>query len=151
MSRPSRILTCTDFSDASEPAMRRAATMASDAGAELHLVHVMNPSAFIPPQMVVEFPDTAIAEVEKDVGARLEALRARLLDALPPEKVVCAVLSHPNAASAITEYAEEHGIDTIVIGSHGRTGLERWLIGSVAEKVVRHARCDVFVIRSKSD
>ncbi|MEF8828681.1 MAG: universal stress protein [Halolamina sp.] len=50
-------------------------------------------------------------------------------------------------ARAIVDYAEEHDVDQIVIGSHGRTGITRVLLGSVAEKVVRRAPCPVTVVR----
>ena len=50
-------------------------------------------------------------------------------------------------AKAICDYAETHGVDLIIVGSHGRGGVERWLIGSVAERVVRHATCNVYVVR----
>ena len=50
-------------------------------------------------------------------------------------------------AKAICDYAESHGINLIVVGSHGRGGVERWLLGSVAERVVRHATCNVYVVR----
>lgn len=50
-------------------------------------------------------------------------------------------------ARGIVDYAEEHDVDTIVVGSHGRTGVSRILLGSVAEKVVRRAPCKVTVVR----
>ena len=149
MSRPSRILTCTDFSEASMVALRRAAALARDTGAEVHLFHVINPSAFIPPQAVVQFADDAIVEITKNLEAKLRETRDAIFAELGTERVEVAILSLPSAASAITDYADEHGIDTIVIGSHGRTGIDRWLIGSVAEKVVRHAKCDVLVVRAR--
>ena len=151
MSRPSRILTCTDFSDASLGALRRAAALARNTGADVHLVHVINPSTFIPPQAFVQFADDTIMEITKSLEAKLGQTRDDVFAGLGPARVTCAVLSHPSAASAITEYAEEHGVDTIVVGSHGRTGLDRWLIGSVAEKVVRHAKCDVLVVRGRHE
>lgn len=50
-------------------------------------------------------------------------------------------------ARGIAEYAEEHGVDHVVVGSHGRTGMSRILLGSVAEKVVRRSPCPVTVVR----
>lgn len=148
MARHTRILTCTDFSEASTPALRRAVALAADGRSEFLLTHVINPSAFIPPQAVVQFSDDTITEVKSILGQKLEEARTEFCGDLPEDKVKTAILSHPSAATAITEYAEEVGADLIVIGSHGRTGLTRMLIGSVAEKVVRHAKCDVLVVRS---
>lgn len=150
MARHTRILTCTDFSDASAPALRRAAALAADGEAEILLTHVINPSAFIPPQAVVQFSDESVTAVKDSLRKQLDETRATLFADLPAEKVKTAILSHPSAASAITEYADEEAADLIVIGSHGRTGLTRMLIGSVAEKVVRHAHCDVLVVRSNA-
>ncbi len=147
MARHSRILTCTDFSDASKPALLRAAALAAGGDAEVLLTHVINPSAFIPPQAVVQFSDDSLNEMKASLLKRLEETRAELFSAIPAGKVTTKILSHPSAASAITEYADEEKVDLIVIGSHGRTGLTRMLIGSVAEKVVRHAHCDVLVVR----
>jgi nucleotide-binding universal stress UspA family protein len=61
--------------------------------------------------------------------------------------VELAVIADHAPARAICDYAESHGVDLIVLGSHGRGGMERWLIGSVAERVVRHAACNVYVVR----
>jgi nucleotide-binding universal stress UspA family protein len=57
-------------------------------------------------------------------------------------------VSFGNAGFRISEYAQEIGADLIVIPSHGRTGIERMLIGSVAERVVQHSHCPVLVLRS---
>ncbi|MFT5358234.1 MAG: universal stress protein A, partial [Polyangiales bacterium] len=52
-----------------------------------------------------------------------------------------------SAAATICDYAKQHAVDYIVLATHGRTGLKHMLLGSVAEKVVRHASCSVFVVR----
>ena len=62
-------------------------------------------------------------------------------------EVDVAVVEDHAPARAICDYAENHDVDLIVVGSHGRGGMERWLIGSVAERVVRHAAADVYVVR----
>lgn len=52
------------------------------------------------------------------------------------------------AASAIAEFVEEHSTDLVCMSTHGRTGLERFFMGSVAEKVVRHVRCPVLTVKA---
>ena len=62
------------------------------------------------------------------------------------ESVDLVTVEHASAPLAICDYADKHGVDLIVIGTHGRTGMTRLMIGSVAEKVVRHAGCAVLVV-----
>lgn len=56
-------------------------------------------------------------------------------------------LLHGDPATQIVQFAEDEGVDLIVMGTHGRTGLKHLLMGSVAEHVLRHARCPVLVVR----
>ena len=64
-------------------------------------------------------------------------------------KVKTALVVSESPAKGIVDYAEKEGVDLIVISTHGRTGLRRMMIGSVAERVVRHAHCPVLTLRSK--
>jgi nucleotide-binding universal stress UspA family protein len=105
------------------------------------LIYISDPQAFIPPQTILESPS------ETDETAHRGEL-AKLRDQhLAGTEVEIAVLADHAPAKAICEYAEKHGVDLIVVGSHGRGGMERWLIGSVAERVVRHATSNVYVVR----
>ena len=61
------------------------------------------------------------------------------------------ILRDESPAHAITSYAEKIGADLIIIATHGRTGLKHLLIGSVAERVVRHSAVPVLTLRSKAD
>jgi nucleotide-binding universal stress UspA family protein len=135
------ILACIDFSDQSVQALDEVAAHARAHGSQITLLHVADPQAFIPPQAVLE---PAAVTDRADHEAALETLRdAHLADF----SVDVAVLEDHATARAICEYADENGVDLIVVGSHGRGGMERWLIGSVAERVVRHASANVLVIR----
>ena len=135
------ILACIDFSEHSTRALAEVGEYARANGSRVTLVHVSDPQGFIPPQAVLE-PLSAT-----DQGAR-EAGLAKLRDEhLADVEVELAVVADHAPAKAICEYAEEHGVDLIVVGSHGRGGMERWLIGSVAERVVRHATTNVYVVR----
>ena len=135
------ILACIDFSEHSTAALADVGEYARANGSKVTLIHIADPQAFIPPQAVVE-PDSATDEAAHE--AELAALRDTHLAEL---EVELAVVEDHAPARAICDYASAHGVDLIVVGSHGRGGMERWLIGSVAERVVRHAGVNVFVVR----
>ena len=135
------ILACIDFSEHSTRALAEVGEYARANGSRVTLVHVSDPQGFIPPQAVLE-PPSATAEGSHE--ARLATLRD---EHLADVEVDLVVLADHAPAKAICEYAEGHGVDLIVVGSHGRGGMERWLIGSVAERVVRHATANVYVVR----
>ena len=135
------ILACVDFSEHSTRALAEVGEYARANGSKVTLVYVSDPQGFIPPQAILEpAPQTDEAAHQ----AELAKLRDRHLSDVP---VGLAVIADHAPARAICDYAENHGVDLIVLGSHGRGGMERWLIGSVAERVVRHAACNVYVVR----
>jgi nucleotide-binding universal stress UspA family protein len=118
------ILCATDFSASSEAATRVALDYARHFGARLHLLHV------------------AWAGADPKVPPLLEGLKEEAARGVP---ILTAVESGAPAAR-IVQYAERHGIDLIVLGTHGRTGVTRALLGSVAERVVRTAPCPVLTV-----
>jgi nucleotide-binding universal stress UspA family protein len=135
------ILACVDFSEHSTRALAEVGEYARANGSKVTLIYISDPQAFIPPQTILESPS------ETDETAHRGEL-AKLRDQhLAGTEVEIAVLADHAPAKAICEYAEKHGVDLIVVGSHGRGGMERWLIGSVAERVVRHATSNVYVVR----
>lgn len=117
------ILLATDFSPASEPAAQVARDYARRLGARAHLVHVAT-------------------DGDADAAPRLTGLAATFA----PAPTVTRVLAGRTPAAAIVAYAREHGIGLIVLGTHGRTGMSRVLLGSVAERVVRTAPCPVLTV-----
>jgi len=120
-----QILFATDFSACSENAVRIAHDYARQFGARLHLYHVGWPATDpVAPPFLKKLAD----DLGKDVP------------------VVTAIESGIPAAELITKYAERNRVDLIVLGTHGRTGFSRALIGSVAERVVRTARCPVLTV-----
>jgi nucleotide-binding universal stress UspA family protein len=133
------ILACVDFSEQSTRSLAGVGEYARANSSKVTLIHISDPYAFIPPQAVLEG-----ASDETSHRAELGKLRDQHLADIGVE---IAVLADPAPAKAICEYAESHGVDLIVVGSHGRGGMERWLIGSVAERVVRHATTNVYVVR----
>ena len=135
------ILACIDFSEHSTRALAEVGEYARANGSKVTLLHVSDPQAFIPPQAILEpAPKTDDAAHRTELGK----LRDQYLPDVPVE---LEVIADHAPAKAICDHAERHGVDLIVVGSHGRGGMERWLIGSVAERVVRHAVSNVYVVR----
>jgi len=135
------ILGCVDFSEHSTRALDEVGEYARANGSKVTLIHISDTQAFIPPQSILEQASSTNQPAHR---AELAKLRDQHLADV---EVELAVLSDHAPAKAICEYAEKHGVDLIVVGSHGRGGVERWLIGSVAERVVRHATTNVYVVR----
>jgi nucleotide-binding universal stress UspA family protein len=135
------ILACIDFSEHSTRALAEVGEYARANGSKVTLIHISDPQAFIPPQAILE---PASGTDDATHRAELGKLRDQHLSDVPVE---LDVIADHAPAKAICDYAEHHGVDLIVVGSHGRGGMERWLIGSVAERVVRHAVSNVYVVR----
>jgi nucleotide-binding universal stress UspA family protein len=144
MATYSRILVPVDFSDSSQVAMSKACDLARDFDAEVHLLHVVE---FV---SAVHHPMTQLGPLHQQVLFQLKAAATEELQKLPPtefgpKRVVRAVRTgHPT--SEIAAYAREKGMDLIVMGTHGRTGVSHFMLGSVAERVVRVAHCPVLVV-----
>jgi nucleotide-binding universal stress UspA family protein len=143
-----KILVPTDFSDSSREALRLAVDVARDSGATLTLFHAWDvpvysyAEAMIPPSV---FSDIA-AEGEKQLAAS-----KREAEQLGAGKVTTRLGNGPAWTQVVELLKQEPSFDLVVIGTHGRTGLKHALIGSVAEKVVRHAPCPVLVVRQRDD
>ena len=140
---PRRLLVPIDFSDSSLRALRYAVDLAKDAGGSLTIVHVVSADygwleigreeyrdldKSLQKQAAGELRALADANVPRNVSADLEVRIGR-----PAEEIVAA--------------ASETKSDLIVLSTHGRTGLDRYLIGSVAERVARLAPCPVYLMR----
>ena len=122
-----RILLATDFSPYAQAGLAHAVRFAEALDAELHLLNIQVPYGPTSP-LLEEFPGDADARKELQ---DIEGGTARVI------RVVARGIA---AAPAILEYAEEHDIDMIVMGSHGRRGVRRLLLGSVTEEVARRVR-----------
>lgn len=117
------ILVATDFSEAAETAVRVAHAYARAFGARLHVFHV-------------SWPD--------EHG--LTTLFADLMTSLGTSVPVVVASQRGDAADEIVRYAKGHNVHLIVLGTHGRTGVSRVLMGSVAERVIRTAPCPVLTV-----
>jgi nucleotide-binding universal stress UspA family protein len=138
-----RILVPLDFSFTSLHALKVAAALAEQSSARLTLLNVVEPSPY------ATGLEGAPLVIPDDVFARnAKAQLPRVAQRFVPSSVrVTQLVGHGRAASVIVETALEKEIDLIVLSTHGHTGLERLLMGSTAEHVVRHAHCPVFVVR----
>lgn len=144
------ILFPTDFSDDAMAALPHAVAIAERFGGGLHLLHVLHD-----PVMLLPDAGLAAAPVTLDAGSPeaaelVEAARDRLDEITAADAVVTnRVVMLGATADEICRYATQQQIDLIVMGTHGRSGLLHMLLGSTAEKVVRHAPCPVLTVRPK--
>ncbi len=138
-----RILCATDFSGTAEAAWEAARELARTHRADLTLVHVFTELPI--------YPEVAVLEVQRVWEDQREwverALAERVTEATARGLAARWVLKTGVAPEAIVETAAEMHADLIVIGTHGRTGLSRLVIGSVAERVVRLAPCPVLTMK----
>jgi nucleotide-binding universal stress UspA family protein len=142
-----RILCATDFSDAAEGAWDVARELAGVHRAELELIHVF---VKLPLYSVAEMPGPGVAQIWEEQRAWVQkTLDERAMATRSSGLLVRTHLKTGTPASAIVETAVETDADLIVIGTHGRTGLDRLLIGSVAERVVRLAPCPVLTVKPR--
>ncbi len=137
-----RILFPTDGSDGTAAALEHAIDIASTYDATLHVLYVIEETY---PVLKAGTPDTLEAleaEGERALedartrakGAGLESIRGTVAGGSPYRQILA--------------YVDEHDIDVIVMGTHGRRGIDRYLLGSVTEKVVRTAECPVLTVKS---
>ncbi|GAB1536173.1 universal stress protein [Geovibrio sp. ADMFC3] len=141
-----KILYPTDFSEPSKVALEYAAELAKQFGAELEILHVM----FDETQVVSFYlPQVTMQSLSTDI----ETGSSKQLDEFIKNQTVLQGINYTTKLIKgtpfieINKYAKETGADMIVIGTHGRTGLDHVLFGSTAEKVVRKAPCPVFTVR----
>lgn len=141
-----RMLCAVDFSAASRDALRLAAEEAQASGAELIVAHAWVPPVLFVGEMV-GLPASVIADMIGNAERELASwtTEARGFGAT---RVRSAFL-HGAAWHEIVQLAKKDGADLIIVGTHGRTGLRHALLGSVAEKVVRHSPCAVLVVPPK--
>lgn len=155
-----RLLIATDLSENSLPALEKGGRLASMLGAKVMLVHCMAPQIGYPPPINVsvvppetseeEAPSAALSGAPGDKYA--QSLKEVLADwgkqHLAGLEVSPVLLTHESPAFAVCSYAKEQDVDWIVVATHGRTGLAGMFVGSVAERIVRHAPCTVVVARA---
>jgi universal stress protein A len=147
MVRFTKILCPVDFSEHSKAALEHAEDVARKFGADLTLVHVVEPILYpvaygLPPVSPVDYEQAArdsagkaLASLSAEVGARGGKAATRIESGA--------------ASQRICELAKAEGFDLIVLATHGYTGLKHVLLGSTAERVVRFAHCAVLVVKAR--
>ena len=140
----SKILVPTDFSDYSEAAFDYAEALARDTGAKLLIIHVKDPFS------TVGAKSGGYSGVPIDADSL--ALSKLLYKTRPKEPTIVSYhrLLTGDPAKRIVKYAGDENVDFIVMGTHGRSGLKRLLMGSVDEAVTRHASCPVLTIKKST-
>jgi nucleotide-binding universal stress UspA family protein len=145
VARPSQkgcVLAATDFSDPATPAIEAAVSEAARRGHELNIIH-----AFDTMQFAIS-PDSTPALLPPNFADEMQrALRERLDACVRQVSANSGILVRNTADAAILDATKKLPADLVVVGTHGRTGLNRLALGSVAEAVVRGAGCSVLVVR----
>ncbi len=133
------VLVPTDFSEPSAEAVHTALELV-ESGSDVHVLHVLQPIEHTSPEVL--FGDL-------DDNTRREKATQFLTDFLQRHDIngVTKTVRIGDPGLVVSEYAEENKVDLIVIPSHGHHGLRRILLGSVAERIIRHAECPTLVLR----
>jgi nucleotide-binding universal stress UspA family protein len=139
------VLFATDFSDASEAALRYVTALSLRYGSVIHLAHVLPDVTFLRPGA----PDPAfIGSIYEDAHSVTQEKMQRLTDRLKGFPHV-AYVRHGETCQVLAEIVGEQQIDLLIAGTHGRTGLDKLVMGSVAEEILRQVSCPVLTIGPK--
>jgi nucleotide-binding universal stress UspA family protein len=142
-----QILVATDFSEPSDAALAYGRELAIRFNATLHVLHAAQNvyiNTFGAENYAAIAPDLQ-RQIEEDASRRLGEL---LIDSdKSGPNAISAIMTAASPAFAIVDYAKDHDIDIIVMGTHGRGALAQLVMGSVAERVVRLAPCPVLTVR----
>lgn len=142
-----KVMVADDFSEASRVAVSSGAQMAADSGAELVLVHVWEPTAHL--YGMAAFP-VAFAEDYTEKAKQSLAASKRAAEEIGARRVSTLVLTGTPWHEIVELLRKDETYDLVIVGTHGRTGLKHVLLGSVAERIVRHAPVPVLAIRTRS-
>ena len=140
------ILLPLDGSETAEAALPDAASVAASNGARVTLLHV------VPPALAEIYAAAQTIPVDQEEGAGRDAAH-RYLDSVRRKLRAVGIDTHTavtigDAADAVLAYADEENVDLIAMATHGRSGWKRWVLGSVAEKVLRAASQPVLLVRA---
>jgi nucleotide-binding universal stress UspA family protein len=139
------ILVPTDGSAGSDRIVEHATGLADAHGATLHLLYVVNTASFA--NLPMDSSYEGIASMLEEEGEAALDDAAATIDRIAPEVPVQRVVREGSPAAEIVEYATGTGCDLVAMGTHGRGGLNRLLLGSVAERVVRNSPVPVLTVR----
>jgi len=142
-----RILVPTDGSDCADSAVEHAIDIAAQYDAELHVLSVVDSR-----DMSHSAPAISPEQIEETLRERAEAVVDEVAERASDAGVEVVTAVEPGLPdNVVVEYAEENDCDLVVMGTHGRTGLERYLLGSVTERTVRRSSVPVLTVRHVDD
>ena len=141
------LLVATDFSADADAALEQAIGVAKEMGSRIHLIHVYHLPAYAAAPWGYSYPTDLFTEVRQHVAARIaqEEQRVQKEGISASTEVVEGVPSE-----AIVECAQRIGADMIIMGTRGLTGVKHVVLGSVAERTLRHAACPVMTVKAKA-
>ncbi|WP_435125004.1 universal stress protein [Halobaculum sp. D14] len=139
------ILVPTDGSPAANAAVKHAVTVAERFDATLHALYVVDATAY----STLEAGSQVVVEALEEEGE--DAVQQVAEAARDADVEVVETVTSGTAYRSILDYADDHDVDLIVMGTHGRQGLDRYLLGSVTERVVRTANQPVLTVRMKDE
>lgn len=142
------ILFATDFSEASQAALPYAAAISRRYRSQLHVIHVMSPAGYIVPS-----DPAAGLTIDAMHEAALADARERMLTvASDLNTIPChTYVREGEVWESLSELIRTHDIDLLIVGTHGRTGVEKLVLGSKAEEILRQATCPVLTVGPKID
>lgn len=135
------VLVPTDGSEPAERAAEQAIAIAEKFDATLHVLFVVDVEENYPFSVSTE-------PVVETLQAEGEKLTAEIASRAPDGVETASTVTRGSAHEEIVDYANDHGVELIVLGTHGRRGLDRYLLGSVTERVTRSADCSVLITRA---
>jgi nucleotide-binding universal stress UspA family protein len=148
MFKPKKILVPTDFSEYSDKALQKALDIAQQSGAEINLLHVITQEIrqcmsdyCFPIEEFQQFVDKMRATAQEDLAKELEKFP------VAKEMKITTELREGVPYDQILQFQTEKGSDLIVIASHGRSGITKYLMGSVASHVAKGAKCEVLLVK----
>ena len=150
---PQKILVAVDFSTFSREALRAGLDMGKLRDAEVTALHIAKNKGNDPLYTVYGegmHPAVPASKNREDERVALENRLELMIREVAGTKKVESYVFHGNPKNEILAFARSGGFDLIVMGTHGREGLSRIFLGSVAEHVIRHAPCPVYVVREKA-
>jgi nucleotide-binding universal stress UspA family protein len=142
------ILLAIDGSPSSQAAIDETARRPWPTSSTVRIMSVIQP--YTPPATEFVLAGTTLEDMRRQLASTAQQITGRAADALKEAGLSTeTTVREGDPRSAIVDEADDWGADLIVVGSHGRTGLTRWLLGSVAQAIVGHASCSVAVVRRR--
>ena len=143
MATVNNIVVATDFSDIADKALASAADLARQLGASLHVLHIVQ----IHPTNMPESGNVNIEELEAlEEKSAADSLKSTI-DTLAADVDVSTYIVHGDPATQVNQLAADKNADLIVIGTHGRSGISRLIMGSVAESVLKQSDIPVMCVK----